>query len=357
VGPTGRWFSNVSTAEAVRVLRSLLLLLLLALAALAAAALWWQSVLDTPGKQSAVVELRVVSGDSLRSALTRLEAAEVWRQPRLIEAWLRLTYPDFILRTGRYQIAPGASPREVILQLAEGRVVLETLTVIEGTRFADFRRALESHPEVRVTLRGLSDALVMARLGSELHPEGQFFPDTYRFAAGTTDLELLRLAHQRMQRLLAELWSNRAPDLPFGSPLEALILASIVEKESALLSERARVAGVFVSRLRLDMRLQSDPTVIYGIGPSYDGNIRRRDLVTDTPYNTYTRKGLPPTPIALPGESALRAVMQPLVTGELFFVATGDPDGSHRFSKTYAEHRLAVAQYLKALRAARLAAP
>lgn len=319
----------------------------------ALAALWWQNLLDAPGDRTETVELRVVSGDTVRVALAKLAADGVIEHPRLIERWVRLTRPDFILRKGRYQIEAAASVREVVEQLAVGRVVLESLTIVEGSRFADFRRALENHPEVRVTLRDLEDAQVMARLDSEHHPEGRFFPDTYRFASGTSDLEILRMAYIRMQRMLDELWEQRAVDLPLANRDEALILASIVEKESALESERARVAGVFVSRLRLDMRLQSDPTVIYGIGPSYDGNIRRRDLVTDTPYNTYTRKGLPPTPIALPGESALRATLQPRVTGDLFFVATGEADGSHRFSKTYAEHRVAVQQYLKKLREAR----
>jgi UPF0755 protein len=234
-----------------------------------------------------------------------------------------------------------------VAQLSEGKVILESLTVIEGTRFADFRRALEAHPEVKVTLRGLSDAEVMRELGLAGHPEGRFFPDTYRFAAGTSDRELLQLAHRRMNDLLMRLWADRAQDLPIETPEQALVLASIIEKESGLASERPRVAGVFVSRLQLGMRLQSDPTVIYGIGDQYDGNIRRIHLTTDTPYNTYTRRGLPPTAIALPSESALRSALQPRITGDLFFVATGDADGSHRFSKTYAEHRIAVRAMLE----------
>jgi UPF0755 protein len=234
-----------------------------------------------------------------------------------------------------------------VAQLSEGKVILESLTVIEGTRFADFRRALEAHPEIKVTLRGLSDAEVMRELGLAGHPEGRFFPDTYRFAAGTSDRELLQLAHRRMNDLLMRLWADRAQDLPIETPEQALVLASIIEKESGLASERPRVAGVFVSRLQLGMRLQSDPTVIYGIGDQYDGNIRRIHLTTDTPYNTYTRRGLPPTAIALPSESALRSALQPQITGDLFFVATGDADGSHRFSKTYAEHRVAVRAMLE----------
>ncbi len=329
-------------------MRRLFVAVLLSLALVAGGAwLWLDALLDRAGSQTELVELRVASGDSLRASLQRLEEAGAVQQSRVIERWVRWQYPNFILKTGRYAIAPGATARDIIEQLRDGKVILESLTVIEGTRFSDFRRALETHPEVKVTLRGLSDAEVMRALGLDGHPEGRFFPDTYRFAAGTTDRQLLQLAHRRMDRLLASLWAERAADLPLETPEQALVLASIVEKESGLASERARVAGVFVSRLRLGMRLQSDPTVIYGIGENYDGNIRRVHLTTDTPYNTYTRRGLPPTPIALPSESALKAVLQPEITGDLFFVATGDADGSHRFSKTYDQHRLAVRAMLE----------
>jgi UPF0755 protein len=329
-------------------MRRLFVAVLLSLALVAGGAwLWLDALLDRAGSQTELVELRVASGDSLRASLQRLEEAGAVQQSRVIERWVRWQYPNFILKTGRYAIAPGATARDIIEQLRDGKVILESLTVIEGTRFSDFRRALETHPEVKVTLRGLSDAEVMRALGLDGHPEGRFFPDTYRFAAGTTDRQLLQLAHRRMDRLLASLWAERAADLPLETPEQALVLASIVEKESGLASERARVAGVFVSRLRLGMRLQSDPTVIYGIGEDYDGNIRRVHLTTDTPYNTYTRRGLPPTPIALPSESALKAVLQPEITGDLFFVATGDADGSHRFSKTYDQHRLAVRAMLE----------
>jgi UPF0755 protein len=183
-----------------------------------------------------------------------------------------------------------------------------------------------------------------------LHPEGQFFPDTYRFAGGTPDVELLRMAHEAMRSRLQTAWDARAEGLPIETAYEALILASIVEKETGLASERALIAGVFVRRLRTGMRLQSDPTVIYGIGAAYDGNIRRRDLQADSPYNTYTRRGLPPTPIAMAGEGALRAATQPDDSGALFFVATGEPDGSHYFSRTLAEHNAAVKRFLARLR-------
>ena len=339
-------------------MRRILVVILLSLALVAGAGwLWLEATLNSVGSQQQEIELRVSRGDSLRVTLQRLAEKGALQRPPVVERWIRWQYPAFVLKTGRYAIAPGASARQIIEQLRDGKVILESLTVIEGTRFTDFRRALESHPEVKVTLRGLRDDEVMRELGFEGHPEGRFFPDTYRFAAGTSDRELLQLAHRRMSDLLTSLWAARAPSLPIETPEQALVLASIIEKESGLTAERSRVAGVFVSRLRLGMRLQSDPTVIYGLGDQYDGNIRRIDLTTDTPYNTYTRRGLPPTPIALPGESALRAALSPEITGELFFVATGEPDGSHRFSKTYAEHRLAVRAMLERQRMQRSSTP
>ena len=231
-------------------------------------------------------------------------------------------------------------------------MLLHAITFIEGATFADVRKTLAAHPAVRQDYAAREDSAIMVALGAPgTHPEGQFFPDTYRFARDTSDLELLGLAHRRMKEELANAWTRRAPDLPLASAYEALILASIVEKETALEVERAQIAGVFVERLRRGMRLQTDPTVIYGIGAAYDGNIRRSDLVRDTPYNTYTRAGLPPTPIALPGAESLAAAVQPQITGALFFVATGAGDGSHYFSKTLVEHNEAVRRYLKELRA------
>jgi UPF0755 protein len=230
-------------------------------------------------------------------------------------------------------------------------VVLEALTIVEGSTFAQLRQELASDTDVVKTLAGKSDAEVMAAIDhAGEFPEGRFFPDTYRFSARSTDVEILKLANASMQRILDEEWAERAEDLPFNSAYEALILASIVEKETGLASERARIAGVFVSRLRAGMRLQSDPTVIYGLGAGYSGELRTRDLTSDTPYNTYTRTGLPPTPIALPGREALRAAVHPDVTGDLYFVATGAGDGAHHFSKTLEEHNAAVKQYLTRLR-------
>jgi UPF0755 protein len=240
-------------------------------------------------------------------------------------------------------------------------VVLQSVTVVEGWTFAQMRAALDAHPAVAHQLRGLSAQQLMEALG---HPgeaaEGRFFPDTYRFAAGTSDRRILEQAYERMRAELDDDWTRRAPDLPLANADEALILASIVEKETGREDERPRVAAVFVNRLRQGMRLQSDPTVIYGLGESYDGHIHTRDLETDTPYNSYTRAGLPPTPIALPGAAALQATLHPADSDALYFVATGNGDGTHHFSATLAEHDIALRAYLRKLGVqpdARVAAP
>ena len=274
-------------------------------------------------------------------------------RPRSIALYLRLHGRRLKIKAGTYEIPAAASAAAIVNLLEQGRVVLEALTIVEGSTFAQLRQALASDTDVVTTLAGKSDEEVMAAIDrTGEYPEGRFFPDTYRFAARTTDVEILKLAYASMQRVLDEAWAERADDLPFATPYEALILASIVEKETGLASERARIAGVFVTRLRQAMRLQSDPTVIYGLGERYDGELHTRDLATDTPYNTYTRVGLPPTPIALPGREALRAAVQPDVTGDLYFVATGAGDGAHHFSKTLEEHNAAVKQYLVRLRQA-----
>jgi UPF0755 protein len=224
------------------------------------------------------------------------------------------------------------------------------LTLVEGSTFADFERGLAANDAVHMSAPRLQAQQLMKRLGANReHPEGLFFPDTYRFPKGTSDFEIYSLAYRRMQAELDRLWSERDPGVPLADSYEALILASIVEKETALGSERPMIAGVFIERLRKGMRLQTDPTVIYGMGVDYKGNIRKTDLLRDTPYNTYTRTGLPPTPICLPGLESLRAALNPTTTGALYFVATGKGDGSHHFSKTLEEHNAAVQHYLKTL--------
>jgi UPF0755 protein len=319
-----------------------------------AAVAWTLREIDRAGPHAEEVRIEVKPGSSLRAALQTASEAGALRYPRVLELYSRALHPARRVTAGRYAFAPGLSARAMLEQLEAGRVILESLTIIEGSRYSDLRRAIARHPGIAQTLDGVADAQIMSRLGlAGVHPEGRFFPDTYKFAAGTRDLEVLRVASARMAQELDAAWRGRAADLPLQSPAELLTLASIVEKESAREDERDRIAGVFVSRLRIGMRLQTDPTVIYGIGDAYDGNIRRRDLETDTPYNTYTRAGLTPTPIALPGTGALRAAAQPRITGELYFVATGEGDGSHRFSRTYEEHQRAVAAMLARQRAMR----
>jgi UPF0755 protein len=230
-----------------------------------------------------------------------------------------------------------------------GEVYLHQITIVEGSRFSEVLAALRSHEAVAAT--DLDEDAIMSALGTPgVHPEGQFFPDTYRFPHGTSDVEVLRVAHEALASRLQDAWRNRSPELLIKTDYEALILASIIEKETSLASERTLIAGVFHERLRRNMRLQTDPTVIYGMGDAFDGNLRRQDLERDTPYNTYTRAGLPPTPIALPGAGSIEAAVAPEVTGAVYFVATGRGDGSHYFSATLEEHERAVRDYLRQLR-------
>ncbi|MGH8288097.1 MAG: endolytic transglycosylase MltG [Steroidobacteraceae bacterium] len=304
---------------------------------------------QAPGPAGAALRVKVTAGDSIRGVLGRLAALGALDNPREVELYLRLHHSVPRIEIGTYEVPPHASPADIIRMFAQGRVMLDQMTVIEGATFADFRRELDAQPDIAHTLRGRSDAQVMAALGHPgENPEGRFFPDTYRFAPGTSDLTILSMAYDRMAAVLAQAWQQRSPDLPFDTPYQALILASIIEKETGVADERARIAGVFVNRLRRGMRLQSDPTVIYGLGKQYDGTIHARDLTTDTPYNSYTRSGLPPTPISLPGLESLLAAVQPDQTDDLYFVATGQ--GGHHFSKTLAQHDAELRAYLTRLR-------
>ncbi|HEX3838972.1 MAG TPA: endolytic transglycosylase MltG [Steroidobacteraceae bacterium] len=330
-----------------------LLLVVLLIGAAVVGRVWLALQFEAPGPATAALRVTVSPGLSVRGVLIRLQNAGALQCAACTQLYLRLTGRTLTIKAGDYEVDAHASPGEVIEMLEAGRVILEQLTVVEGTRFSDLRRELEDNPHVHSLLKGRSDAEVMAAMGHPgENPEGRFFPDTYRFASGTTDLEILKLAYGKMRDALIEAWSMRAADLPLQSPDQALTLASMVEKETGLAAERPRIAGVFMARLRIGMRLQSDPTVIYGLGSAYDGHIHERDLTMDTPYNTYTRAGLPPTPIALPGRAALLAVVRPEETGDLYFVATGDGQGGHHFSATLAEHNLAVQHYLQKLRGA-----
>jgi UPF0755 protein len=307
--------------------------------------------LEAPLPLGADRSFEVAPGSSIARVATELEQAGVLARASDL-TWAARLYGRDTIKTGEYLLTPGLTPRSLLALLESGAVVLHQLTIIEGTRYADLRRVLAEHPAIRVTLQGVSDAEVMARLGAPgLHPEGQFLPDTYRFARGTTDLEFLRRAHLALQRELAAAWTERDAGSPLRDAREALVLASIVEKETGVAHERPAIAGVFVRRLQKGMRLQTDPTVIYGMGERYRGNITKRDLQTDTPYNTYTRSGLPPTPICLPSAAALHAATRPAPGAALYFVATGD--GGHAFSATLEQHNAAVRRYLAVLRARR----
>lgn len=328
--------------------RAALLILILLTAAAAVGYVAFMNWIDRPMQVGAsAITLDVPRGQPLAKTLEQLATRGVLEHPSWLRAYARAIGADARIKAGEYSVQPGTTPRGLITLLESGLVVQHSVTIVEGWTFRDLRRALEKETHLENTLAGRDDDAVMAALGEEGQaPEGLFFPDTYMYGKGTTDLEVLRESRSRMNRELEAAWNERVPDLPIATPYEALILASIVEKETALASERPRIAGVFVQRLRRGMRLQTDPTVIYGLGPKFDGNLRRADLERDGPYNTYTRTGLPPTPISLPGAAALGAAVAPDERGELYFVATGLPDGSHEFSRTLAEHEAAVRRYL-----------
>ena len=293
------------------------------------------------------VRIEIPKGQALAVTARKLAEQGVLEHPRWLILYARATGADARVRAGEYELTPGATPITLLELLQSGRVVQHAVTFVEGATFRDLRRILAGNEALHHVLADQDDATVMRSLGEAGQaPEGLFFPDTYLFGKGTSDLDVLRQARARMRDELEQAWSARAEDLPYAMPYEALVLASIVEKETALGSERARIAGVFSERLRRGMRLQTDPTVIYGLGDAFDGNLRRSDLERDGPYNTYTRTGLPPTPIAMPGREALQAAVRPDERGELYFVATGLPDGSHAFSRTHAEHQAAVRDYL-----------
>jgi len=332
-------------------LRWSLVVLLIVIAAGLAAYGAFQRWLATPLALEEAASFEIPGGQPLATTARDLEQRGWLKRPRWLLFYARLTGADAKVRAGEYQINPGTTPRQLLELFESGTVIQHSVTFVEGWTFRDLRRELDRDEHVQHTLKGASDEEIMKRLGEAGEaPEGRFFPDTYVFGKGTTDLEILRQSHDRMRRELDAAWKDRAEDSPLASAYEALILASIVEKETALAAERPRIAGVFTTRLRRGMLLQTDPTIIYGLGPKFDGNLRRSDLERDGPYNTYTRTGLPPTPIALPGAAALRAAVRPDERGDIYFVATGLPDGSHTFSRTLAEHEAAVGEYLARLR-------
>jgi len=325
-------------------LRGLLALALLAAAAALGIAVWLKQPLTLA---EGTVRFSVEAGMSPREIAQGWVAAGVQTDEFLLYEWFRWSGEARRIRAGTYEIGRGITPPGLLRKMVNGLTVNSTVRFVEGWTFRQLRAELAAAEGLKPTTRAMSDAELMAALGAPgVAPEGRFFPDTYSFAPGTTDLAVLRQAYAAMQRQLDEAWDARDPQTPLKSASEALTLASIVEKETGLEVDRALVAAVFVNRLRLGMALQTDPTVIYGLGERFDGNLRKRDLLADTPYNTYLRPGLPPTPIALPGRASLLAAVRPQASKALYFVARGD--GSSEFSVTLADHNRAVNKYQRA---------
>lgn len=313
--------------------------MLLAITALAV----WRSRPIVPAN-AATIAFTLAPGSSVRASIAQMVAAGIPVQPFLLELLARTSSSGANMKAGRYQLKPGTTPAQLLDQLARGESAQEALRIIEGATFADMRRAIAAHPGLKHETVELSDAELLAKIAPEAKSgEGLFFPDTYRFATNTNDLQLYQQAYATMQKKLAQHWQQRALGLPYANSYEALIMASIIEKETGQKAERRQIAAVFVNRLRRGMLLQTDPTVIYGMGQRYQGNIRKKDLQTDSSYNTYMRAGLPPTPIALPGEQSLQAALNPEKSTALYFVSRGD--GTSHFSDNLNDHNRAVNKY------------
>lgn len=310
--------------------------------------------LDTPAVPGGDASFTIDAGTSFGKVTRDLESRGLISDADWLRAYARWSDNAGKIQAGDYLIRGGSTPREILQQFTSGAVRLYSFTIIEGWNHWDLLRALHAQPQLRATLTDEDWPSLLEELGAEAnHPEGLFLPETYHFPRDASDREILRQAYELLQQALAEEWENRSPDAEVESPYEALILASIIEKETARADERERISGVFTRRLQKRMRLQTDPTVIYGIGRDFNGNLTRKDLRTPTPYNTYTNHGLPPTPIAMPGRAAIHAALHPADGDELYFVATGLGDGSHKFSTTKEEHDAAVAEYLRRLRSKR----
>lgn len=324
-------------------------LLLIVLAAIAAAAWFWADYSrfrDAPlAVRSNQQTIEIAKGESFRDVVHDIRAADLSRAPPLY--WRVLAEQLGVagkLHAGEYALSRGVSARALLENMAQGKVLQRRVTLVEGWTFQQVRTALAVAPKLTHDAAQLSDAELMMKIGAGgQKPDGEFMPDTYDYVRGMSDLDVLKRAHEAMQDYLDAQWSKRDPAIPLQTPYQALVLASIVEKETAQPAERQEIAGVFERRLKIGMRLETDPTVIYGMGATYNGNIRKSDLQADTPYNTYTRAGLPPTPIALPGRAAIDAVLHPAPGDALYFVARGD--GTHQFSATLAEHNRAVQKY------------
>jgi UPF0755 protein len=318
------------------------LLVLLAALGAAGGAYWWvNQPLRLP---ASTVDLSIEPGTLPRGVAQAVKDAGVDVDPDLLYAWFRISGEGRRIKAGSYELAAGITPRRLLAKLARGEESLRAVTLVEGWNFRQLRAALAREETLKPDTRGLADDAIMATLGRPAQPpEGRFFPDTYTYAKGSSDVAVLRRAMRAMDKRLAAAWAQRSPQAVVKTPDEALILASIVEKETGKAQDRPLIAAVFNNRLRVGMPLQTDPTVIYGMGTAFDGNLHKKDLQTDTPWNTYTRAGLPPTPIAMPGKASLLAAVQPAASNALYFVSRGD--GSSHFSASLDEHNRAVNKY------------
>jgi len=331
----------------MRFFRFLLLLACLAALAVAGGGYWWAT---TPlALRASPLDFRIPPGASLRGAAAVMAEAGVDMPPVFMVLLARTVHADTAIKAGSYSVQAGVTPWEILGKLTRGQVTQGELILVEGWSFRQWRDKLDAHPDLRHETKGLPEEEIARLVGAETpRIEGWLFPDTYLFDKQSSDLELIARAHRAMRRKLETEWAQRAANLPYRTPYQALTMASIVEKETGRDGDRPMVAAVFVNRLRSGMLLQTDPTVIYGMAERFDGNIRKRDLSSDTPYNTYTRAGLPPTPIAMPGLASLRAALNPANSDVLYFVARGD--GSSQFSRTLDEHNRAVNRYQRGIK-------
>ena len=326
----------------MRFLKKLIFLAIIAtLAAVAGFSYWAKQPIITEGE---AIAFAITPGSGVGAGSQQIAKAGVPMNPFLFSLLARVTGKAGQIKAGSYELKPGTTPRQLVGQLVRGEFAQESVTIIEGWTFKQMRQAVAASKSLKHDTTDLSDTDLMAKISKEhKSPEGLFFPDTYLFAKGSSDLQIYKQAHALLMTRLGAAWEKRDASLPYKTPYEALVMASIVEKETGHKSERAMIAGVFVNRLKQGMMLQTDPTVIYGMGDGYNGNIRKKDLETDTPYNTYTRAGLPPTPIALPGVESLSAALGPAKTEALYFVAR--KDGTSQFSNNLPDHNKAVNQY------------
>ena len=323
-------------------LKSLLALVFLAALAVVGYGVWYAR---TPLPMTRLpADFEIPAGTRFRGAVEQVQRAGIDVDRYRFEALARALGRERAIKAGSYELTRAVTPRELLDKLTRGDVTQAEIRLIEGWTFAQFRSALDASPDLKHETRGLDDAQILSRLqATESHPEGLFFPDTYLFAKGSSDTAVLRRAYRAMQKHLKAAWEARDPNVPYHTPYEALIMASIIEKETGRESERDQIGGVLTNRLRIGMRLQVDPTVIYGLGSNFDGNLKKTHLLEDGPYNTYTRAGLPPTPIAMPGSASLRSAMHPANTDALYYVSRGD--GSSQFSRSLNEHQRAVNKY------------